>query len=150
MRNENFDRAVSEILKRDKRYPRGAYDLMPVVLDYTVRQIQERHRAGTCSDNGPASRHVTGQQLSEGFRDYFLVEFGPFAYEILSDLNLHETMDIGNLVYNLIAVGCFGKTAEDRLEDFNNVYDFREAFRDPFEVKDPDFQKGKTDENGLA
>lgn len=139
MRNENFERAVSMILKRDQRYPRGAYELMPVALDYTVRQIQECQRAGDLFDNGAASRHVTGRQLSEGFRDYMLEEFGPFAYEILADLNIRATIDIGNLVYNLISVGCFGKTPEDKLEDFDAVYDFNVAFNEPFEVQDPSY-----------
>ena len=139
MRNENFERAVSQILKRDKRYPRCAYDIMPIALDYTVRRIQERERAGKSSENGSSSRHVTGRQLSEGFRDYILEEFGPFAEEILNDLNLHATIDIGHLVFNLVSVGCFGKTPEDRLEDFEDVYDFKDAFVTPFSVRNSEF-----------
>lgn len=146
MRNENFERAIAKILKNDSRYPRGAYTLMPVVLDYTVRRVQEAQRAGKLPFRGQVSPHVSGQQLAEGFRDYLLEEFGPFAYGIAADLNLHETLDIGHLVYNLISVGCFGKTDEDRLEDFNNVYDFHTAFVLPFEVQNPDF---KTDTPGV-
>jgi uncharacterized repeat protein (TIGR04138 family) len=143
MRNENFERAVSQILKRDKRYPRGAYDIMPIALDYTVRQIQERARAGKSLENGSSSRHVTGRQLAEGFRDYILEEFGPFSEEILNDLNLHATIDIGHLVFNLISVGCFGKTPEDSLEDFEDVYDFKDAFSEPFSVRAPEFYQDK-------
>ncbi|MBR4318395.1 MAG: hypothetical protein IKT85_06610, partial [Kiritimatiellae bacterium] len=93
--------------------------------------------------------HVSGQQLAEGFRDYMLEEFGPFAYDIAADLNIHATIDIGHLVYNLIAVGCFGKTEEDSLEDFDNVFDLKEALRSPFEIKNPEY-KQQCDENGLA
>jgi uncharacterized repeat protein (TIGR04138 family) len=60
-------------------------------------------------------------------------------------------LDIGHLVYNLISVGCFGKTDEDRLEDFDNVFDLKEALCAPFEIKNPEFKRlGNEDENGLA
>jgi uncharacterized repeat protein (TIGR04138 family) len=136
MRNENFERAVSQILKRDNRYPRAAYDILPVALDYTVRKLHASERENA---HHSSSGHVTGAQLSEGFRDYILEEFGPFSQEILEDLGIYTTLDIGNLVYNLIAVGCFGKTEEDKLEDFENVYNFYEAFVEPFKVKNPNF-----------
>jgi uncharacterized repeat protein (TIGR04138 family) len=150
MRNENFERALNQLLKQDNRYPRAAYAMMPVVLDYTVRRVQESRRAGKLEDN-QSSPHVSGQQLAEGFRDYLLEEFGPFAYEIAADLNIVSTLDIGHLVYNLISVGCFGKTDEDRLEDFDNVFDLKEALCAPFEIKNPEFKRlGNEDENGLA
>lgn len=150
MRNENFERALNQLLKRDSRYPRVAYAMMPIVLDYTVRRLQESRRAGKLGDDAMSS-HVSGQQLAEGFRDYMLAEFGPFAYDIAADLNIFATLDIGHLVYNLISVGCFGKTEEDRLEDFDNVYDLKEALCAPFEIQNPEFKclVGE-DENGLA
>jgi uncharacterized repeat protein (TIGR04138 family) len=36
------------------------------------------------------------------------------------------------MVFNLIGAGIFGKTEEDSLDDFKNVYDFQEAFVRPF------------------
>jgi uncharacterized repeat protein (TIGR04138 family) len=40
--------------------------------------------------------------------------------------------DIGNMVFNLIGAGIFGKTEEDSIEDFKNVYDFEDVFVKPF------------------
>lgn len=140
MRNENFENAVDRILQQDKRYPRDAYTLLPIVLDYTERRVREQQRMGEREDH-EHSAHVTGAQLAEGYRDYMLEEFGPFAYGISKDLNILATIDIGHLVYNLIEVGCFGKTDEDRLEDFDNVYDLEEALCANYEVKHPDFKK---------
>lgn len=128
MRNEIFEQAVSKILAKDATYPRAAYSLLPAALDYTVRAL--RADRGEAGDDRP--QHVTGRQLSEGLRDYMLAEYGPFAKGLLDDLNIHRTDDIGRIVYNLIDVGAFGKTAEDRQEDFHAVYDFREAFVDPY------------------
>jgi hypothetical protein len=36
------------------------------------------------------------------------------------------------MVFNLINSGIFGKTDEDSIEDFKNVFDFQEAFVKPF------------------
>ena len=61
-----------------------------------------------------------------------LSEFGPFAKGLLEDLNINSTDDIGELVYNLIEVGAFGKTDSDKKSDFHAVYDFEETFVLPF------------------
>ncbi len=131
MRNELFENAVKAILEEDKRYPAEAYRLLPSALDYTVRQVCAEHTPVE-SDEQDRRQHVTGQQLSEGFRDYLLAEFGPFAKGVLDSLNIRATEDIGNLVYNLIKVEAFGKTERDSIEDFAHVYDFDEAFVQPY------------------
>jgi len=41
------------------------------------------------------------------------------------------------MVFNLIGAGIFGKTEEDSIEDFKNVYDFKEAFAKPFAPEKP-------------
>jgi uncharacterized repeat protein (TIGR04138 family) len=41
------------------------------------------------------------------------------------------------MVFNLIGAGVFGKTDEDSIEDFKNVYDFAEAFVKPFTPEKP-------------
>lgn len=127
MRNETFEDAVSRILAKDSRYPHDAYAVLPAALDYTVRELQKKHLL-----KDPNSPHVTGQQLAEGFRDYLIAEYGPFAADILRDLHIHTTDDIGNIVYNLIRVGMFGKTPSDRLEDFHDLYNFFDAFVQPY------------------
>ena len=129
MRNERFDDAVSAILSTDTRYPREAYTLITAALDYTIRGIHADRRPHDDSPEGP---HVSGQQLAEGLRDYMLSEFGPFANGLLEDLNINSTDDIGELVYNLIEVGAFGKTDSDKKSDFHAVYDFEETFVLPF------------------
>lgn len=126
MRNELFDQAVNELLQRDQRYPREAYELLPLALDFTVRRCHKERTSGS------VSQHVSGQQLSEGFRDYMLETYGPFAWDLLMSYHIYQTDDIGVLVYKLIEVGAFGKTEQDSIDDFHNVYDFKAAFHDPF------------------
>ena len=129
MRDERFEAAVAAILRQDQRYPAKAYSLMPTVIDYTLRHLPAQ--AGEEEHSRPQG-HVSGRQLALGFRDYLLAEYGPFAAELLDALNIHATDDIGNIVYNLIAVGLFGKTQQDSLSDFHALYDFPETFRAPY------------------
>ena len=46
------------------------------------------------------------------------------------------------MVFNLIGAGIFGKTEEDSIEDFKNVFDFDEAFVKPFEPAKPSVSAG--------
>lgn len=126
MENDPFERAVRQILTRDRRYPAEAYRLMPAVLDWTFRHAVQQHARGATRG------HVSGKQLAEGFRDYLLAEYGPFAAPLLKQLNITSTADIGELVYNLISVNVFGKSENDRQSDFANVYDFADAFEAPY------------------
>ena len=77
-------------------------------------------------------RHITGQELSEGFRQFALEQFGPLTLPVLEKWNLHSTDDLGSLVFNLIEVGLLSKTPEDRLEDFRQIYSFQAAFGGPY------------------
>ena len=45
------------------------------------------------------------------------------------------------MVFNLIGAGIFGKTEQDSIEDFKNVYDFEEAFVKPFAPAKPETLK---------
>jgi uncharacterized repeat protein (TIGR04138 family) len=46
------------------------------------------------------------------------------------------TRDIGEIVFLLIEEGAFSQSPEDSIEDFENVYDFAEAFEIPFRPRD--------------
>ena len=47
-------------------------------------------------------------------------------------VRLH-TSDVGEIVYNLIRVDLMRKSASDRREDFDDVFDFKQAFDDDFD-----------------
>ena len=56
---------------------------------------------------------------------------------VFDSWGIHSCEDIGNMVFNLIGAGVFGKTEKDSIEDFKNVYDFEEAFVKPFAPTKP-------------
>lgn len=115
---------LKAICQQDPRYNMDAYVFLREALEYTAKAMDKPAQ-------GPA-HHVSGQELSEGFRDLALQSFGPLALHVLHDWGIYRTEDIGELVFNLVEAGELGKTEEDKREDFANGYDFDEAFSKPF------------------
>jgi len=129
MQKIGFTEALDSIVASDPRYTRDAYVFLRDALDFTTKQ-QKKIKGATV-------RHVAGPELLEGVRQYALQEFGPMVMTVFSSWGIHCCEDIGHMVFNLIEAGIFGKTEEDSLEDFKNVYDFEEAFAKPFAPAKP-------------
>jgi uncharacterized repeat protein (TIGR04138 family) len=129
MQKIGFTEALDSIVAGDPRYGRDAYVFLRDALDFTTKQ-QKKIKGATV-------RHVAGPELLEGVRRYALQEFGPMVTTVFSSWGIHCCEDIGHMVFNLIEAGIFGKTEEDSLEDFKNVYDFEVAFVKPFTPAKP-------------
>ncbi len=125
MQKIGFAEALDSIVASDPRYQRDAYVFLRDALDYTTKQQKKT--------KGASVRHVAGPELLEGVRQYALKEFGPMVVTVLSYWGIRSTEDVGHMVFNLIGAGIFGKTEEDSIEDFKNIFDFHEAFVKPFE-----------------
>lgn len=115
---------LAPVLEKDGRYKAEAYLFVREGLDHTVSKLK-------------TPRHVSGQELLEGMREYALLEYGPMAKRVLAEWGIHECLDVGNIVFNLVNAGLLGKTDEDSIEDFMEGYDFHEAFVLPFCPGDP-------------
>ena len=74
------------------------------------------------------SRHITGQQLCIGLREYAIQRYGMLAPVVLRHWNVLRTEDFGRIVYRLIDVGLMSRTPDDSLSDFIGVYEFDEVF----------------------
>jgi uncharacterized repeat protein (TIGR04138 family) len=129
MQKIGFAEALDSIVASDPRYQRDAYAFLRDALDFTTKQQKKV--------KGVSVRHVTGPELLDGVRQYALKEFGPLVMTVFDNWGIHSCEDIGNMVFNLIGAGVFGKTEEDSIEDFKNVYDFEEAFVKPFAPAKP-------------
>ena len=128
MHELNFDLKVNQIMVRDQRYRREAYVFVREALDFTRRIISREDRQNI--------RHVTGQQLLDGIRQFALKEFGPMAATVLEEWGVTSCPDFGEIVFNMVEVGLLGLTDQDRREHFQNGYDFTTAFRKPFLPQD--------------
>jgi len=129
MQKIGFAEALDSIVASDPRYQRDAYVFLRDALDFTTKQ-QKKIKGATV-------RHVAGAELLEGVRQYALKEFGPLVITVFDSWGIRSCEDIGHMVFNLIGAGIFGKTEEDSIEDFKNVYDFEEAFVKPFAPAKP-------------
>jgi uncharacterized repeat protein (TIGR04138 family) len=129
MQKIGFAEALDSIVASDPRYQRDAYVFLRDALDFTTKQQKKI--------KGVSVRHVTGPELLDGVRRYALKEFGPMVMTVFDNWGVRSCEDIGNIVFNLIGAGVFGKTEEDSIEDFKNVYDFDEVFVKPFAPEKP-------------
>jgi uncharacterized repeat protein (TIGR04138 family) len=124
MQEVSFEESLVRIQAKDPRYHREAYLFVRDALDHTQKTIGKDPRSRI--------RHVTGQELLGGIREFALQQFGPMAKTVLEDWGVHRGEDFGEIVFNMIDVGWLAKTSKDSRADFANGYDFDEAFRKPF------------------
>src|SRR5438067_13069901 len=124
MQKIGFADALERIIAQDPRFDREAYSFLRDALDFTVKQLKKNKEE--------TSRHVTPTQLLEGVRQFALKEFGPMAMTVLDYWGVRSCGDLGEVVFNLIRSGLFGKTETDSIEQFRAGYDFHEAFVAPF------------------
>ena len=135
MQKIGFAEALESVVGSDPRYQRDGYIFLRDALDFTTKQQKKV--------KGVSVRHVSGPELLNGVRQYALKEFGPMVMTVFDSWGIHCSEDIGHMVFNLIGAGVFGKTEQDSIEDFKNVYDFEEAFVKPFAPEKPETVKSQ-------
>jgi uncharacterized repeat protein (TIGR04138 family) len=124
MQKAPFHETLEQVLAHDGRYSREAYAFLREALEFT----QKRRR----KTRAPATTHVSAAELLGGFREYSLEQFGPMGLTVLDYWGVRSTGDVGRMVFNLIEAGIFGRSEDDRIEDFENGFSFEEAFVIPF------------------
>ncbi|MCL5096645.1 MAG: hypothetical protein M1608_03755 [Candidatus Omnitrophica bacterium] len=124
MQEPDFGDILEKIINRDPRYARSAYLFLREALDYTQKSVSKR--------NQNKIRHVTGQELLAGIREYGLAQFGPMTLTVFEEWGIHRCEDFGEIVFNLVESGLLSKTESDSRDDFKGGYDFIKAFREPF------------------
>ncbi len=104
-------------------YPIEAFTFVRDGLSFTAERIHEQPEALSEDE-----RHISGQQLCLGLRDYAIEKYGLLAPIVLEHWNVHRTDDFGRIVFAMINEGLMSKASQDRFEDFQGVFDFQEAF----------------------
>ncbi len=110
-----FLRRVEELAEQDNRYKKEVFFFVYASLEYTVSHLEKR-------------RHVSGPELLRGISEFGRKQFGPLTKTVFEHWGTRTTLDFGHIVFLLVDAGLMGKTPEDRLEDFTDVYDFDEEF----------------------
>jgi uncharacterized repeat protein (TIGR04138 family) len=143
--------AMSKSLKRiiklansDGRYRWEAFVFLQEALVYAQLELglgrprpygTEGDEPEPNADSEPSEEaHLTGQELCQAIRMYAADRYGLMAKVVLNSWNVKTTRDFGEIVYKLIELGEMTKSLNDRLEDFDDVYDFGEALQKQYEI----------------
>jgi uncharacterized repeat protein (TIGR04138 family) len=122
-------KTLAEVVNDVGLYPEDAYRFVQQGLTFTVERVHgKKSEQGVC-------RHITGQDLAEGLRDFALTQYGMLARTVLSRWNITSTFDFGRIVFALVDSGYMQKTESDTIEDFRNVFDFRNAFDGSYKIE---------------
>lgn len=111
-----LEAALAEIRRRDGKYNERAYVFVLAALEFAQTRL-------------PARRHLSGVELAWACRDFALEQFGMLAGSVLTHWGICSTEDFGQIVFMLIDVGLLAQQPNDKLEDFEHVYDFAEVFK---------------------
>lgn len=144
----NPDHPLADLLIKDRRYKFDAYLFVFEALKFAHEELgmggtmdietMDTETMDIEDEEDDASRHLSGQQLCEAIREYAHQEFGYLAQEVLRHWGVTTTGDFGEIVFNLIEIKEMRKTPEDRREDFDDVYEFDQAFSRGFQFSSAD------------
>jgi uncharacterized repeat protein (TIGR04138 family) len=112
---ELADQVLAKIREHDGQYHARAYVFVLEALEYAQTRL-------------PSRRHISGGELAWGCRDLAREHFGLMARTVLEHWGIIRTEDFGRVVFTLVEIGLLAKEPGDRLQDFEQVYDFESAF----------------------
>jgi len=112
-------KSLEDLAKEPGKYAVDACSFVREGLKFTVAKIHQ---------NAQEEKHITGQDLCWGLRDFALKRWGLLAPVVLRNWNISSTQDFGNIVFAMVEAGWMAKKDEDDIKDFLDVYDFRTAF----------------------
>ncbi|HET7025252.1 MAG TPA: Minf_1886 family protein [Gemmatimonadales bacterium] len=109
------DDVLARIRAREERYHERAYLFVLAAIEFLQSKLPER-------------RHVSGAELAGACRDLALRQYGLLAPAVLAHWGVVTTRDFGRIVFTLIDVKLLSAQPTDRLEDFDAIYEFDDAF----------------------
>jgi uncharacterized repeat protein (TIGR04138 family) len=112
---------LRQLALRDGRYSPEAFGFLFASLEHAVRL------AGKDSAQG-AERHVTGQELLAGLRENAIETFGPLAAHVWRAWGVKSALDWGRIVFLLVDANMLRRKDSDKLEDFEQGFDFDQVF----------------------
>ncbi len=107
-------------------FPAEAFAFLQHGLRHTIETLDR-----TEADLDEEERHVSGPELCLGLRDYAIRQYGRLARTVLAHWHISSTEDFGKIVFAMVQSGLMRQSEDDRLEDFQGVYEFDEVFEEP-------------------
>jgi uncharacterized repeat protein (TIGR04138 family) len=130
MAQHDLYRKILEICARDPRYRPHAYQFIFEALDFSIDKLGRQQKTGL-------DRHISGQELLAGVRDYAKDQFGLLARVVFEYWGVKSTQDFGEIVFNLVEHELLSRRESDSREDFREGFDFRKTFEDEYVIEIP-------------
>lgn len=112
---------LEKIARDDGRYSPCIVNFIYEGLRYTGQEIVDE------------TTHVSGQTLCEGLKQLAIEKWGRLAMLVLNTGGVKTTRDLGEIVYLMIENQWMSAQPTDTIEDFDDVYDFNNVFKEQFE-----------------
>jgi uncharacterized repeat protein (TIGR04138 family) len=109
------DGIMDRIRMREQRFDERAYLFVLGALEYCQQRLPER-------------RHISGRELALACRDLALDRFGVLARLVLESWGIHNSLDIGDVVFTLVELELLMSQPTDSRDEFSDVFDFDQAF----------------------
>ena len=116
------NKIVRAFCLKTKKYHPDAYYLVQHAVSVSSKYIPKQSEV----------QHISGQNLLIVIKKVLLDLYGPLAIDVLDKWNVHRTEDFGQIVFDLVGMKLLGVSENDSIHDFDNGYDFIEAFVLPF------------------
>lgn len=120
--DDKFMEMLFSIKEKNVKYPEKAYLFAFKILKDLAKNNKNQQK----------SENIKAANLLITFRNYALNEFGPMTASVLQEWNICSCRDLGNVIFDLVNAGVLEKDETDRIEDFEEIYDFNEAFIHPY------------------
>ncbi len=112
---------LEQIAAEDGRYGPPAIRFVYEGLGYTAKNVATE------------PKHVSGETLCEGLKKLALEKWGRLAMLVLNTWGIKTTRDFGEIVWLMIRNEWMSAQPTDSIEDFNDAFNFKTAFKDQFE-----------------
>ena len=109
------DEVLDQLQERNPRFHARSYLFVLEALHSVIQSLD-------------APRHISGGELTDGVRELAIGRYGTLARTVLEHWGIHETADVGRVVFAMVEQGILIKQEGDRAEDFADLFDFEEAF----------------------
>src|SRR6185436_19849370 len=109
------DGIMDRIRMREQRFDERAYLFVLGALEYCQQRLPER-------------RHISGRELALACRDLALDRFGVLARLVLESWGIHNSLDIGDVVFTLVELELLMTETTESRDELSDVFDFDQAF----------------------
>ena len=109
------DGLMEQIRLRETRFHESAFLFVLASLEFLQARLPER-------------RHVDGRELAHAVRELALERFGVMSRLVLDHWGVRSTAHVGDIVFALVETGLLMSQPGDSRQDFEDVFDFDEAF----------------------